>query len=248
MTTTVDAAIERCRELAVAIEARPERHGTLTGDRPTAELHMGHYLSSLRNRVALQDKGVESFVVIAGYQVIADRDSVGPIKANALVADRLSRSGSRSDSVDHVHSLRSLGAQPVDVAVPQLGCRTRRYSATRPSRMRSKRVGDRCRRFYSLTRFTRPRTSCSARLTWFRWAGTNCLASSRRVLSPGGPTRWAGVGQVLPEPAALINDQRLILGLDGQKMSKSWGNAIRLAATATRRPHSSGRHAPTPSL
>jgi len=63
----------------------------LTGDRPTGPLHIGHYLASLRNRVRLQDKGVETFVVIADYQVITDRDSVGEIGANVrgLVLDYL---------------------------------------------------------------------------------------------------------------------------------------------------------------
>ena len=55
----------------------PTRFRVLTGDRPTGPLHIGHYLASLRNRVRLQDRGVETFVVIADYQVITDRDSVG---------------------------------------------------------------------------------------------------------------------------------------------------------------------------
>lgn len=54
------------------------------GDRPTGDLHIGHYLSSLRSRAALQDRGVDSFVLIADYEVITDRDSVGQIKDNTL--------------------------------------------------------------------------------------------------------------------------------------------------------------------
>ena len=63
-TTTVDAAIERSREKAAAIEHEPGRHRMLTCDRPTGDLHIGHYLSSLRSRVALQKRGVDSFVLI----------------------------------------------------------------------------------------------------------------------------------------------------------------------------------------
>ena len=37
----------------------------LTGDRPTGQLHLGHYFGTLRNRVRLQDLGAEVFVLIA---------------------------------------------------------------------------------------------------------------------------------------------------------------------------------------
>ncbi|WGK68247.1 tryptophan--tRNA ligase [Candidatus Haliotispira prima] len=46
----------------------------LTGDRPTGRLHIGHYFGSLQNRVALQQLGLETFIVIADYQVLTDRD------------------------------------------------------------------------------------------------------------------------------------------------------------------------------
>ena len=36
----------------------------LTGDRPTGRLHLGHYVGSLVNRVALQEE-YETFVLIA---------------------------------------------------------------------------------------------------------------------------------------------------------------------------------------
>ena len=39
-------------------------------------------------------------------------------------------------------------------------------------------------------------------------------------------------GHVFPEPEGLLTDAVLIPGLDGRKMSKSYGNAISLAATA----------------
>ena len=43
----------------------------LTGDRPTGPLHLGHYVGSLRNRVALQDE-YETFVLIADVQALTD--------------------------------------------------------------------------------------------------------------------------------------------------------------------------------
>ncbi|MCP5939762.1 tryptophan--tRNA ligase, partial [Klebsiella pneumoniae] len=52
---------------------------------------IGHYFGSLANRVRLQSKGIESFLVVADYQVIYDRDGVGDLQANVMsnVADYL---------------------------------------------------------------------------------------------------------------------------------------------------------------
>ena len=45
----------------------------LTGDRPTGKLHLGHYIGSLKNRVALQDSDkYEPFVMIADMQALTD--------------------------------------------------------------------------------------------------------------------------------------------------------------------------------
>jgi tryptophanyl-tRNA synthetase len=43
----------------------------LTGDRPTAPLHLGHYVGSLENRVRLQDE-YDTFVLIADIQALTD--------------------------------------------------------------------------------------------------------------------------------------------------------------------------------
>lgn len=46
----------------------------LTGDRPTGKLHIGHYVGSLRQRVAVQDSGMcdKLFVMIADAQALTD--------------------------------------------------------------------------------------------------------------------------------------------------------------------------------
>lgn len=43
----------------------------LTGDRPTGPLHLGHYVGSLRNRVALQHQ-YDTFILIADVQALTD--------------------------------------------------------------------------------------------------------------------------------------------------------------------------------
>ena len=45
----------------------------LTGDRPTGQLHIGHYIGSLKNRVKLQNTGeYETFIMIADQQALTD--------------------------------------------------------------------------------------------------------------------------------------------------------------------------------
>lgn len=51
----------------------------LTGDRPTGLLHLGHYVGSLKNRVALQDK-YECYFIIADLHVLTTK----PTKADIL--------------------------------------------------------------------------------------------------------------------------------------------------------------------
>src|SRR3990170_77027 len=56
----------------------------LTGDRPTGRLHLGHYVGSLKNRVALQDQ-YECFFIIADLHVLTTRpekDSIASIPGN----------------------------------------------------------------------------------------------------------------------------------------------------------------------
>lgn len=56
----------------------------LTGDRPTGRLHLGHYVGSLKNRVALQDE-YETFIINANVQALTDNfDNPKKVKDNIL--------------------------------------------------------------------------------------------------------------------------------------------------------------------
>jgi tryptophanyl-tRNA synthetase len=93
--STNAASLARTTARSAAIEAQIERDPSgfrvLTGDRPTGNLHLGHYFGTLRNRVVLQQKGVETFILVADYQVITDRDGVGQLRERvfSLLADYL---------------------------------------------------------------------------------------------------------------------------------------------------------------
>ncbi len=56
----------------------------LTGDRPTGPLHLGHFVGSLRNRVAYQDS-YKQFVMLADAQALTDNmDDIGKVHRNVV--------------------------------------------------------------------------------------------------------------------------------------------------------------------
>ena len=59
---------------------------TLTGDRPTGPLHIGHYVGSLRKRVEIQNSGkYNQFVMIADLQALTDNaDNPEKIRENVM--------------------------------------------------------------------------------------------------------------------------------------------------------------------
>ncbi len=62
-----------------------KRKIVLTGDRPTGPLHLGHYVGSLVNRIALQETH-EQFVMIADVQALTDNFET-PEKVRASVTE-----------------------------------------------------------------------------------------------------------------------------------------------------------------
>ena len=59
----------------------------LTGDRPTGKLHIGHYVGSLKNRVALQNSGKydEIYIMIADAQATTDNaDNLEKVRTSVI--------------------------------------------------------------------------------------------------------------------------------------------------------------------
>jgi tryptophanyl-tRNA synthetase len=65
--------------------ARPRERATiLTGDRPTGPLHIGHYIGSLRNRIAYQHT-YRQFVMLADSQALTDNmGDIGKVHDNVI--------------------------------------------------------------------------------------------------------------------------------------------------------------------
>src|ERR1700739_2216539 len=106
ISASLAAAVRRSAEIERRIENEPHSFRILTGDRPTGELHLGHYFGTLHNRVRLKDAGAELFVLIADYQVLTDRDVADRLGGHVLglILDYLAIGVDPARSVIFAHS------------------------------------------------------------------------------------------------------------------------------------------------
>jgi tryptophanyl-tRNA synthetase len=57
----------------------------LTGDRPTGKLHLGHYVGSIQNRVALQNEYDKAYYMVADVQALTDNaDNPDKVRSNVM--------------------------------------------------------------------------------------------------------------------------------------------------------------------
>lgn len=89
---TFEKAQEISSKIENDIKLNPSKYRILTGERPTGNLHLGHYFGSLINRIKLQKKGIELFILIADQQVLTDHDSFDKISklTKELAIDNIS--------------------------------------------------------------------------------------------------------------------------------------------------------------
>jgi len=231
------AARRRSRELEAEIRHDPSRFRMLTGDRPTGNLHIGHYFGSLKNRVLQQHLGVDCWVVIADYQVITDRDAVGPIaeRVLSLVADYLAVGLDPARCTIFTHS--AVPAQN-QLMLPFLALVTDAELRRNPTvKSEFTATGGRPMSGLLLTYPVHQATDilfCKANLVP---VGKDQLphVEQARVIARRFDERFGRGSRarpIFPRPEALLSDAVNVLGTDGEKMSKSRGNAIELGMTA----------------
>ena len=223
------ATLARMPALREAIEQHPERFRVLTGERPTGRLHLGHYFGTIRERVRLQDAGVETFVILADYQVITDRDSVGDVRGNVYdaVLDYLAAGLDPAGSTIFTHS-----AVPAlnQLLLPFLSLVTEVELHRNPT-VKSELAAS--GRSLSGLLLTYPVNQAADIL----FCKGNLVPVGKDNLPHVEITRTIArrfterYGSVFPEPAALVTETPELPGLDGRKMSKSYGNAIALGMT-----------------
>lgn len=210
------------------------RKRILTGDRPTGQLHLGHYVGSLQNRLRLQDS-YECFFIIADLHTLTTRPEKEYIRevgenVRDLVLDYLSVGIDPERSVIFVQSGVAETFElnlifEMLITVPRL------------------------ERLPSLKDMAR---DANLEAIPFGLLGYPVLQAAdillpRATLVPVGKDNEAHVevsreiarrfnrlyGEVFPIPDSLIGDVPTLVGTDGQaKMSKSLNNAIFLADDA----------------
>jgi len=203
----------------------------LTGDRPTGKLHLGHYVGSLKNRVALQDQ-YDCFFVIADYQVLGDQmGKLGMIKENIreIVLDYLSVGIDPEKSsifiqsqIPEIAELNLLFSMMVTLA------RVKR-NPTVKDEMKSSGVKKVSIGFVSYP-ISQAADILSVMASYVP-VGKDQLPHielTREIASNFNRQ----FGNVFPIPEAILSKTPVLAGLDGQKMSKSRNNAIFLSDSA----------------
>lgn len=239
--STSDASLRRTEARSAEIEAQiakdPSGFRVMTGDRPTGNLHLGHYFGSLANRVRLQDAGVETYILVADYQVITDRDGTGPIRERVLgmMADYLAIGLDPSRTTIYAHSaVPSLN----QLLLPFLSLVTDSELRRNPTvKAELEATGDRPMSGLLLTYPVHQAADilfCKANLVP---VGKDQLPhlEQTRVVARRFDERYGRVDParpVFPQAEALLSTASTVLGLDGTKMSKSKGNVIEIGMDA----------------
>lgn len=224
-----EASVKKSDALKEDLLLHPTKYVMLTGDRPTGRLHLGHYFGTIQERVNLQDKGVPTRVVIADYQVITDRDTTEHIQDNVynMVMDYLACGIDPEKTLIFTHSAIPALNQ---LMLPFLSLVTESELHRNPTVKSEMEASG-----HALTGLL---------LTYPIHQACDILFCKGNVVPVGKDqlphieiTRQIArrfnerYGKVFPEPEGLLNDAPEIPGLDGRKMSKSYGNAISLCFT-----------------
>ena len=217
-------------EVKADLAENPHKYLMLTGDRPTGRLHMGHYFGTIKERVRLQDAGITTRIVIADYQVITDRDTTEHIADNVLnmVVDYLACGIDPKKTIIFAHSSVPALNQ---LMLPFLSLVSEAELLRNPTVKAEQEASG-----HALTGLL---------LTYPVHQACDILFCKGNIV-PVGKDQLPHIEQtrqiarrfneryapVFPEPVGLLTESVEIPGLDGRKMSKSYGNAIALSATA----------------
>lgn len=230
-SNSFEASQKRSEAIRADLEVNPGKYTMLTGDRPTGRLHLGHYFGTIKERVALQNKGVTTRVIIADYQVITDRDTTENIQDNVrnMVIDYLACGIDPEKTIIFTHSAIPALNQ---LMLPFLSLVSEAELLRNPTVKAEQEASG-----HALTGLL---------LTYPVHQACDILFCKGNIV-PCGKDQLPHIEQtrqiarrfneryafVFPEPEGLLNDDAPeIPGLDGRKMSKSYGNAISLSFTA----------------
>lgn len=205
----------------------------LTGDRPTGQLHLGHYVGSLENRVRLQEDH-QQFIMIADMQALTDNADNPEKVRNNIVEVALDYLAAGLDPVKTTMFVQS--------AIPELAELTMFYlnlvtvarlqrNPTVKSEMQQKGYGADVP-----AGFLMYPVSQAADITAFKAGIVPVGEDQLPVIEQTNEIvrKFNSIyGDVLVETKGLLSTHTRLAGLDGKaKMSKSLGNCIYLADDA----------------
>ncbi len=224
------ASKKRSDDIRADLPQHPEKYTMLTGDRPTGRLHLGHYFGSIQHRVEYQNLGIQCYVLIADYQVITDRDTTEHIQDNVynMVMDYLAAGIDPEKTPIFTHSAIPALNQ---LMLPFLSLVSEAELQRNPTVKAEQEASG-----HALTGLL---------LTYPVHQACDILFCRGNIV-PVGKDQLPHIEQtrqiarrfndryapVFPEPDGILSDAIEIPGLDGRKMSKSYGNSIMLGATA----------------
>ena len=229
-----EAALRRSDQIQADIAAgKTEPYVMLTGDRPTGRLHLGHYFGTIKERVRLQDAGVRTNIIIADYQVITDRDTTEHIQDNVLnlVLDYVAAGIDPNKTMIYTHS-----AVPAEnqLMLPFLSLVTEAELHRNPTVKSEMEASGHALTGLLLTYPVHQACDilfCKANVVPIGKYNLPHVEITRTIARRFNE-RYAKKHPVFPEPSAILSEAPEIPGLDGRKMSKSYGNSIMLGATA----------------
>ena len=212
------------------IDASPQDFRVLTGDRPTGPLHLGHYFGTLRNRVRLQRRGVDMFVIVADYQVLTDRDVAERLAetVDGLLLDYLAAGLDPDHATIFTHSAVPALNQLLLPFLSLVSVLELQRNPTVKDEIAHSRQST-----VSGLMFTYPVHQAADIL----FCKGNLVPVGQDQMPHIEVTRTVArrfnerYGPVFPVPEGLLSIAPVLAGTDGGKMSKSRGNAIALSAT-----------------
>ena len=195
-------SIARSAEIEADIAVNPGRYRMFTGVRPTGNMHLGHYFGTMHSWKTIQDAGVDTWILVADYQVITDRDAVGPIRERVLslvTESELHRNPTVKSELEATGGRAMSGlllTYPVHQATDILFCQANLVPVGKdqlPHLEQARLIAQRFDKRYGRAVKDHP---------------------------------------VFRRPEALLSQAPMLLGLDGEKMSKSRRNTIELGMSA----------------
>lgn len=230
-------SMARSTEIEADLDVNPGRYRMLTGVRPTGNMHLGHYFGTMHSWAKIQDRGVDTWILVADYQVITDRDGVGPIRERvlSLVADSLAVGVDPERSTIFAHS-----AVPEEnqLMLPFLSLVTESELHRNPTVKSELEATDgRAMTGLMLTYPVHQAADilfCQANLVPVGKDQLPHLEQARLIAQRFDKRYGRAVKEhpVFRRPEAMLSEAPLLLGLDGEKMSKSRHNTIELRMSA----------------